>query len=70
MKYCKYASAIKKAFKYNYHINYVKKKYNEPHIKPNNLLDNFQIKELTKKEEKEKIKKALNIDYIDLDKDF
>nr|WP_015060401.1 Rep family protein [Periwinkle leaf yellowing phytoplasma]AEA36699.1 replication protein [Periwinkle leaf yellowing phytoplasma] len=46
--------------------NPVKMEYNLIEKKPNNLLNDFQIKELTKKEAKEEIYKVLK---IDLDKD-
>nr|WP_013100860.1 Rep family protein ['Rehmannia glutinosa' phytoplasma]ADA63491.1 Rep ['Rehmannia glutinosa' phytoplasma] len=59
---CTYHIKIDSKYIYTSVWNDVKKKYNEPHIKPNDLLDEFQIKELTEQEEKEKIKKALKID--------
>lgn len=59
---------IKIDSKYIYYSvwNPIEMKYNKPHIKPNTLLDDFQIKALSKKEAKEMIYKDLG---IDLDKD-
>jgi cytidylate kinase len=42
--------------------NPVEIKYNKPYKKPNNLLDKFQLKKLSEKEEKDFIKKITNID--------
>nr|BAB39758.1 replication initiator protein [Onion yellows phytoplasma]BAH20795.1 replication initiator protein [Onion yellows phytoplasma] len=47
--------------------NDVDKKYNKPYKKPNTLLNEFQIKRLSEKEEKDYIKSISN---IDLDEDF
>lgn len=47
--------------------NPVKMEYNKPYKKPNTLLNKFQLKQLTEKEEKDYIKSISN---IDLDKDF
>lgn len=60
---CKYHIKIDSKYIYTSVWNDVKKKYNEPHIKPNTLLDEFEIKELTEKEEKDDIYEDLKMNY-------
>nr|WP_011005973.1 Rep family protein [Aster yellows phytoplasma]BAB79697.1 replication protein [Aster yellows phytoplasma] len=59
---CKFHIKIDSKYIYTSVWNDVDKKYNKPYKKPNTLLNEFQIKRLSEKEEKEKIKKVLKID--------
>nr|WP_015060407.1 Rep family protein [Periwinkle leaf yellowing phytoplasma]AEA36710.1 replication protein [Periwinkle leaf yellowing phytoplasma] len=63
---CKFHIKIDSKYIYTSVWNDVDKKYNKPYKKPNNLLNEFQIKRLSEKEEKDKIKKVLK---TDLDED-